>query len=372
MILALLAALAMPTTIPFDLVDNRVLVPVVVNGRGPYRLLLDTGAPGLTLRDEVAHELGLTSLATSEDRGVGDVAVRSTSSRVQSVVIGGHDLGPLDCNSISFADAPALWGTERLDGILGLPVFERWAVTIDYDKRTVILASHAARDGIRIPIEFSGHIPIVTATILGSGGRFGVDTGARSSLLVASPFIAAHRLDRKLGVTQPMITGWGIGGPVRSRLARLSLLRIGPIAVRGIVARLSTQAAGGLTTGDIDGLIGPGVLARFIVTFDYRNHELLLQKNERFARPDAWDGTGMWLSQRGDAFEVLDVLPDGPAAAAGLRAGEQIIAIDGRVTKGLSLPEERLRLYFEGRRARTVRFTLSNGREVRVVLRAIV
>ncbi|MGZ4809006.1 MAG: PDZ domain-containing protein [Thermoanaerobaculia bacterium] len=80
----------------------------------------------------------------------------------------------------------------------------------------------------------------------------------------------------------------------------------------------------------------------------------------------------MWLSQRGDAFEVLDVLPDGPAAAAGLRAGEQIIAIDGRVTKGLSLPEERLRLYFEGRRARTVRFTLSNGREVRVVLRAIV
>ena len=34
----------LPTIIPFELLDNRVFLPLSVNGRGPYVFILDTGA----------------------------------------------------------------------------------------------------------------------------------------------------------------------------------------------------------------------------------------------------------------------------------------------------------------------------------------
>ena len=55
--------------ISFDLVDNRILIPIAINGAGPFRLILDTGAPGLTLSEEVAARLGLPNLATTSSSG---------------------------------------------------------------------------------------------------------------------------------------------------------------------------------------------------------------------------------------------------------------------------------------------------------------
>src|SRR4051812_22326383 len=244
MFLALFVAmrLAAAERISFELVDNRILIPVAINGSGPFRLILDTGAPGLTLSEEVAARLGLPNLATTSSSGVGEAVVRSVRSRVQSVVIRGHNVGAMSCSVMSFAD-PALWGTERVDGILGLPVFETWAVTIDYRKREIVLAEDASgvsAGAIRVSIDFAGHIPVVTASVLGSNARLGVDTGMRSSLLLATTFVKQHRLGEHLQTTPAMITGWGIGGPVRSRLARLPKLDLGPVSFRSVVARLST------------------------------------------------------------------------------------------------------------------------------------
>jgi len=52
----------------------------------------------------------------------------------------------------------------------------------------------------------------------------------------------------------------------------------------------------------IDGLIGPEVLRQFTVTFDYGAMIMLLEKNGRYGRADRWDGTSMWMGQRGEAF----------------------------------------------------------------------
>lgn len=131
------------------------------------------------------------------------------------------------------------------------------------------------------------------------------------------------------------------------------------------------QKSGSLTSDAYDGLIGPEVLRQFTVTFDYGALAMFLEKNARYGRADRWDGTGMWLGQRGDAFAVLDVMPGSPAADAGLRVGDEIMSIDGQPTKALSLPSERLRLYFDGR-PRRVALMLGDGRSVTLTLRRLV
>jgi len=43
----------------------------------------------------------------------------------------------------------------------------------------------------------------------------------------------------------------------------------------------------------------------------------------------------------GSSFAVVDVIPKGPADEAGVRVGDTILAIDGRSTSELDLPEVR-------------------------------
>jgi len=212
---------------------------------------------------------------------------------------------------------------------------------------------------------------MIAARLDGMRGRFGIDTGARSSLILYGPFVDRNGLREKLGAGADMITGWGIGGSIRAQLARIPTLDLGGVAVRGVVARLSTQKSGSLAGDWLDGLIGPEVLRQFTVTFDYGAMSMYLEKNARYGHADRWDGTGMWLGQRGDAFAVLDVMAGGPAAEAGLHAGDEIVAIDGRPTESLSLPDERLRLYYDGR-PRRIELTLRDGRSIALALRRLV
>ncbi|HWW62401.1 MAG TPA: PDZ domain-containing protein, partial [Thermoanaerobaculia bacterium] len=227
---------------------------------------------------------------------------------------------------------------------------------------------------LRIPFTLRGHMPVVAAQAGDVRGMFGVDTGARSSLILNGPFIEKHRLREKLGAAFDGITGWGIGGAVRAQLVRIPSLQIGTADVTSVVARLSTQTAGALASDRMDGLIGGQLLARFNVTFDYSRSVMLLEKTAAFARADRWDGTGMWLGQRGDIFEVLDVIANGPAANAGLRVGDEVLAIDGRRAAALSLPAERLRLYADDT-PRTIALTVRRGadeKQVTLKLRRLV
>jgi C-terminal processing protease CtpA/Prc len=113
------------------------------------------------------------------------------------------------------------------------------------------------------------------------------------------------------------------------------------VSVRELVVRLSTQKAGATTSTDMAGLIGPDVLSQFDVTFDYARNRMILEKNANYGRRDAYDRAGVWMGQSGPSFKVVDVIAGGPADSAGVHAGDTILAIDGRSTKTLSLPEVR-------------------------------
>ena len=333
------------TTLAFELIDNRVFVEVRLNGQGPFHFILDTGASGYALIDTAVRKLGLEMENAGEDGGVGEKTVQVSRCHLAQLQLGAWQLDDLEAEVFPANDTTNVFGTRPVDGIIGLEVFDHFVVKQDYVQKVLTFTLpdkfnyHGA--GVIVPFDLPRQIPVVDAELDGIRGKFGVDTGARSSLLLYTPFVEQNHLREKYSAHLEGVTGWGIGGPVRSLLARAKELRIGTIVVRDPVIRLSTQKQGLTTSSAMAGLIGPDVLSQFDVTFDYSRSRIIFEKNSQYGRRDSYDRAGLWMGQSGEHFVAIDVIAGGPAAAAGVQEGDIILAIDGTDTSKLILPDVR-------------------------------
>ena len=337
------------TVVPFALVDNRIFVKVKLNGKGPFNFILDTGADAV-VRPELARDLGLHSEINGEGFGAGEKPVLTGTTHVAQIQIGDVRIDDEPFSVMSFADTPHVFGSVPVDGVIGRPVFERLVVAIDYERHLVTLTLpqrfqyHGTGTVVAFERRSDRNLPIIQGELDGVVGKFGIDTGTRSAVLLYGPFIEGNHLRAKYAPKVEGITGWGFGGPVRSQVARAQSLKLGPVEAHNLVVRLSLQRSGALTSTALAGLVGPDVLDQFNVVFDYSRRHIIFEKNSQYGIPDTYDRSGMWLGQDGKYFEVMDLTPGGPAAQAGLRVGDRILAIDGRSTDKLLLPDVRLQL----------------------------
>lgn len=384
-------------SVPFEIIDNRIFVPLWLNGQGPFHILLDTGA-GAVLSTTVAEKLKLPHGSTINTGGVGNATVSGYSSHLKSVAIGnsanGLSVENIDVEVLPFTDSSAVFGTVPVDGYLGFPFYEKYVVEHDYARR--ILTFRDPRSfiydgpGVALEVESTGYVPIVNGAIDGSPAKFGIDTGARSALLLYGPYVTSHALREKYQPKFSGVTGWGVGGPVRSDIARIGSITLGEIQgpksdshasgpatgieLRDVVARFSLNK-GGVTAGSSKaGLVGPDILKQFTLICDYSRKRLILEKNKQFGVGDTYDKAGVWLIQNGDAFKVLDVIAGGPAERAGLRVGDKVIAVDGKAVGTLVLPEVRDQWKYSPAGTKlTLRVQSAAGsREVVVVLQELV
>lgn len=367
-------------SIPFELVDNRIFINVRLNGKGPYRFILDSGGYG-QISLELAREMKLPLGAEGQGVGAGQNVLAARETKIAEMQIGDLHLTNQDIRAFSYADARHVLGSKPFHGVIGLPVFEHLVVKVDYERQrlTFTVPSHFKYKGTGtvVPFELERFAPIVKGEIDGIMTKFTIDTGSRSSLLLRSPFVESNNLRAKYAPLLEAITGWGGGGAIRSQVTRTKLLRLGPIEIQNPVTFFSLQKAGLLaaTAGDA-GLVGAGILKRFNITFDYTRKQLIFEKNGNYQKPDTYDRAGMWISQSADGkhFEVFDVVAGGPAAQVGLKVGDKILVIDDRPTAQLVLPalRERLKSLAPNQTVRLLVQSGDNRREVVVTLRELV
>ncbi len=365
---------AASTAVPFDLVNNHIYVDVRLNGRGPFRMICDTGGMNV-VTPTLAAELGLEPQGAVQGRGVGEA-----SEDVGFVPVGTLTVGGVTLDDQLFAVFPL----ERmadvegvpLDGLVGYEVFKRFVVRVDYQHRHLTLyePDHFRYDGTGtvVPFTFAEHLPRIEGSIDGIPGAFDLDTGSRSSLTLLAPFVERHGLHRRSGIET--VTGWGVGGPARGRLLRMGSLRLGDVEIPDVVADLSRQRAGAFTDPYLAGNVGGGLLKRFNLVFDYGARTVVFEPNPDAADHDVWDRSGMWLNRSGDVLEIMDVTAGGPAAAAGLAPGDLVLAVDGAPAAEVGLVPLRRRFAADPPGTR-VRLRVRRGdteREVVLVLRDLV
>jgi hypothetical protein len=199
--------------------------------------------------------------------------------------------------------------------------------------------------GTALPFKFYDHLPQVTGAIDGLPAVFDIDTGSRAEIDITAPTVARHGLRNKYTKGVSAITGWGVGGPGRSYVARLPSLSLRGMEVRDVVAGLSETKGGSFSDANYDGNIGSGLLKRFAVTFDYQHQTMYLQ---RISPPPAdagsFDRAGMWINAAQDAYEIKSIAADSPAAQAGLAEGDLITSLNGEPAVAEHLSDARTML----------------------------
>ncbi|HNN51078.1 MAG TPA: PDZ domain-containing protein, partial [Pseudomonadota bacterium] len=70
--------------------------------------------------------------------------------------------------------------------------------------------------------------------------------------------------------------------------------------------------------------------SRFTVHFHYGRKTLYLTPNPDIDRPFVFNRCGLFITRDGARHTILAVLPDSPAASAGVQAGETVVDVDGK------------------------------------------
>ena len=330
--------------IPFSIVDGRILIEARLNGRGPFRMIFDSGASAVVSRD-VAKRLRLSLSLPHSESGTGNQANETAGTTMRSVQFGSSRLSDIGFDVMSMVDMPPVFGTVEIDGILGRPVFDRYTVQVDYDHRllSLYMPGNFCPGSSDTPVPFTRvrDVPLVKASLNGHYGMFGVDLGARSSLLVNAWFTEESHLSSLFEDAPEMIMGWGLGGAIRGKLGRAQEFELANATIEHPVVRLSTQRSGLLSRSDTAGLIGADILRQFTLTFDPLQHVVYFRRSRSFGRRTEFDRSGMWIIQGPQAFTVVDVVDGGAADGAGLEVNDRIRGINGHSVSEIRLADLR-------------------------------
>ena len=259
---------------------GRIWAPVSINGQGPFRLVLDTGASHSALTARVAETLGIENDAryTAILRGA------TGSVIVPLVPVKSLEVGELLIEPRRLPIVPdALGGAE---GVLGMDGFQDKRIFIDFrhDLITIMRSrGQVAEVGfVTVPVKFlRGRLLVVDAWLGGVRVKAIIDTGGQATLgNTALRQALAERRRRQDGAAVPdVVTGATLDVQTGDRIATPSLA-MGGVLVRNAAMTFADFAIFEYwkMTEEPAMLIGMDVLGLLeVLVIDYRRKELQMK-----------------------------------------------------------------------------------------------
>ncbi|HEU5256947.1 MAG TPA: retroviral-like aspartic protease family protein [Vicinamibacterales bacterium] len=152
-----------PTHVPLSSTQHgEVVIPVFIEGQGPYRFILDTGSSHSAISETLATALGAAPVAKAPvATAVGSIL--SAVVRLQEVEVGSAQVESLLATALP-RDA-ADWLGDGINGVLGQDFLSQFDYTLDY--RSLRLSwndSGQTEKGVRLALEpshgrFLVHLP---------------------------------------------------------------------------------------------------------------------------------------------------------------------------------------------------------------------
>jgi hypothetical protein len=322
---------ATQTTLPIHIYRNHIYLDVMLNGKGPYHFVFDTGGANV-VDPEVAKEIGATSGGSAQIGGVGNTTESSSFAMIETLQAGDASVTNQVFVVLPVRKVFAVSAGPATDGVIGYEVLSRFITTFDYAKKAVVFQMPGTytqpAGAIVVPIEQYGTQPQFACSIDDVRTTCTLDTGARDALSLFTPFLKLHPDVVPTTLTATGVDGFGVGGATMGRLGRVQTLSFGGLTLHDLVGDYTAQTEGGFALPFIGANVGGGVWKRFTMTLDYHGLTMTLTPNADFDVRDHWDRSGVFLVDKG-AITIIDVRPGTPAAKAGLAKGDIITAVDG-------------------------------------------
>src|SRR5204862_5661269 len=180
-----------------------ILLPVQVNGEGPFEFILDTGAGTSLLSSELGKKLGVKILGSKEGQSAGG-AVSVSLAKLSSLAIASVKLDDMDVGVVDLSQIAKTVGV-KIDGDLGYNFLKHFRITLDYrrneirfddPKRFEPVGRSAAVTEVSMRLA-SPAKPLLLVDVQANGRgpfQFAIDTGTSTTAITPE-------LAKELGVT---------------------------------------------------------------------------------------------------------------------------------------------------------------------------
>jgi CubicO group peptidase (beta-lactamase class C family) len=252
--------------IPMAIESHLPVIEAKVNGKGPYRFVVDSGF-GQSM--EVSAELAQTLALPVVGEAIAADPSGKNSRNVRILHAESIDIGAAHFGSVDVAQRRP--GMDRADGVIGLPLFATLLVTFDYPKGRLRI------DGGKLPAADGAHIldytaehgvPTIEIDVAGQTVKTDIDSGspaevslplsvAKSLPLGEEPKVAGHGRTpgNEFDIYSAPLTGEVHVGQIALVNPRLDFVELFP-----------------------DGNLGYRFLKNLTVTFDPANHRVRFEK----------------------------------------------------------------------------------------------
>ena len=330
--------------VPFDYINNFIIVEVKLDNFLRMKFLVDTGAQHTLITDKrIAFLLGLDYVR--EFRIVGADMKRELIARLVSGV-------NIEIGDLLVENLPVLvldedyylfdeMTGEEIHGIIGGNFLRRFVLEINYFREKLIFhnPTYFKKNNPKYeiyPISIDSHKPYINSDLFLSNA----DSSINTKLLLDSGAGVALLLDIESNneITIPEVAipgniGGGLGGDLIGYLGLVDKLKFGSFDMRNVPTNFQVIENDTIEVNDNDrdGLIGNQILDRFNLIIDYHRDKLYLQPNKRFKKGFRINKSGLSVIASGDnlnKYIVQDVLIESPASKAGMLSGDKILSIN--------------------------------------------
>lgn len=266
------------TDVPFYLAGGAqplILLPVSVNGQGPFQFILDTGAGTTLLTPSLAAQLNIAPTGAKRGQTAGG-ALEVNLATIETIAVGELIRERVDVAIVDLSHLERVVSA-KIGGDLGHNVFGTFRLTIDYRKSVLCIddpnrSDYVARQPLaEVPARLAHPakpLLLVDTCVNGSGPFcFAIDTGTSTTVIADK---LARELHLQTSAGGSVATG---GASISMTAARLETVRIGGcqvgelmVMVGGFLPMLSNVIG-----AKLDGIIGYDFMRNFKVVIDYPN-----------------------------------------------------------------------------------------------------
>lgn len=212
-------------------VESRMTVAVRIEGHGPYRFVVDSGADTSVVGSNIARGLRLAATDPARLHGM------TASALVDRVAVAQLQVGD---STISDLQLPVLREDDLGgQGMIGIDALVEQRLMMDFDKHLITIedarrpAPRLNGDIVVVARRRRGQLILTQASANSRAVDAVIDTGSEITI---GNLALRRKLFGKRGATLETVEAIGVtGAPLKLQLVRLDEMRIGPILLRDVV-----------------------------------------------------------------------------------------------------------------------------------------